>query len=490
MRQFLPVIFFLLGFSLGATHLVGGNFRVEQTSANDFDVELIIFRDRSGVSLQNSYTVMVYTASDSVLFSTFRVSRRSRKEVKLGDGCFTPVGLNFEEYIYEGSVVLPDLPEGYLLIISDCCRNSRIENAQITQDMLGPVNYLSYTALIPNPALPGLYHSPDLGLYPQTGYFCINDLQSTDLSATDADGDSLAYELAVPLDSIIQSDTLKLEYLKYANGYSQNDIIGGPSPLTLDPITGMLTGQPSQKGVFVFSYLVKEYRNGELIGEIRRDIQFHTVNCKLNRTPLISEPAFSVQNLRVKEESCFRVSAIDSNSGDSLWLITRITDMPDYDAGKVRHVALSGTGSGSGQFCYTPSCLAAFAEDSIPLQIQVISYGCSGPDTAREELHLIVEGLPGQLRDIIPNIFTPNNDGVNDRLQLKNTDVIPCLENFELKIFNRWGVMVYEASLSDPDGWDGEVDQAPAAQGVYFYTIESKYRGVDAKLQGHLTLMR
>ncbi|MBP6977253.1 MAG: gliding motility-associated C-terminal domain-containing protein [Bacteroidales bacterium] len=70
----------------------------------------------------------------------------------------------------------------------------------------------------------------------------------------------------------------------------------------------------------------------------------------------------------------------------------------------------------------------------------------------------------------IPNVFTPNSDGFNDYLvPFPYTSV----ESIELKIFNRWGTVVYETT--DPGiHWDGkhkDTDQE-CSEGVYFYVCD------------------
>ena len=49
--------------------------------------------------------------------------------------------------------------------------------------------------------------------------------------------------------------------------------------MSINPVTGILTAYPVDIGQFVAGICVKEYRNGVLIGENRRDFQFNVVNC-------------------------------------------------------------------------------------------------------------------------------------------------------------------------------------------------------------------
>ncbi len=69
----------------------------------------------------------------------------------------------------------------------------------------------------------------------------------------------------------------------------------------------------------------------------------------------------------------------------------------------------------------------------------------------------------------VPNVFTPNNDGVNDEFRV----AYRSLKKFEMLIFNRWGRKVYEST--DPTtGWDGKVGNKTGTPGVYFYYIRGE----------------
>ena len=63
-------------------------------------------------------------------------------------------------------------------------------------------------------------------------------------------------------------------------------------------------------------------------------------------------------------------------------------------------------------------------------------------------------------------IFTPNGDGVNDYFQGYGTFV----KDYELLIFNRWGVQVFKSNSYDVP-WDGKVDKE-VQNDVYVYKIK------------------
>ncbi len=74
----------------------------------------------------------------------------------------------------------------------------------------------------------------------------------------------------------------------------------------------------------------------------------------------------------------------------------------------------------------------------------------------------------------VPNVFTPNGDGVNDIFEVAiNTNLnLQIQENDPVHsvIVNRWGQVMAKSSLPNLT-WDGTYNGRPAAEGVYFYQI-------------------
>jgi len=68
----------------------------------------------------------------------------------------------------------------------------------------------------------------------------------------------------------------------------------------------------------------------------------------------------------------------------------------------------------------------------------------------------------------VPNVFTPNGDGVNDEFRVAYTSLL----TFQCWIYNRWGRLVY--TWTDPTkGWDGKINGVDAKPGPYFYVIKA-----------------
>ncbi|NPA36815.1 MAG: T9SS type B sorting domain-containing protein [Chlorobi bacterium] len=87
----------------------------------------------------------------------------------------------------------------------------------------------------------------------------------------------------------------------------------------------------------------------------------------------------------------------------------------------------------------------------------------------------------------VPNVFTPNGDGINDEFRV----AYRSLKKYRIDIYNRWGRRVY-SSTQPGLGWDGTIGKGQAAPGVYFYVIEAEgyLENEKYKLNGSITLIR
>jgi gliding motility-associated-like protein len=93
----------------------------------------------------------------------------------------------------------------------------------------------------------------------------------------------------------------------------------------------------------------------------------------------------------------------------------------------------------------------------------------------------------------VPNVFTPNNDGKNDFFEI--TGPTDNQEEFYLKIYNRWGQLVYSSS-SISDYWNGRnSDGKISDDGIYFWTAKTRCTNRNillsaSELRGIVTLLR
>lgn len=84
----------------------------------------------------------------------------------------------------------------------------------------------------------------------------------------------------------------------------------------------------------------------------------------------------------------------------------------------------------------------------------------------------------------IPNAFSPNNDGKNDKFYILKASGVTVKE---FKVFNRWGQLLHDA----PTPWNGYYKDAPQDIGAYTYLfILQLFDGREVKEPGTVTLVR
>ena len=90
----------------------------------------------------------------------------------------------------------------------------------------------------------------------------------------------------------------------------------------------------------------------------------------------------------------------------------------------------------------------------------------------------------------VANVITPNGDGMNDTWKVLSDCKI---REFDLRIFNRWGQLVFSSDNANI-AWDGTLNGAPAADGIYYYEMLFKDKvivDIDSEdFRGSITLIR
>lgn len=86
----------------------------------------------------------------------------------------------------------------------------------------------------------------------------------------------------------------------------------------------------------------------------------------------------------------------------------------------------------------------------------------------------------------LPNVFTPNGDGINDEWQ---PYIVGNFDEFEILVYNRWGTLVYKTT-NPAFKWDGNnLGGKIVSDGVYFYIAKTKYQDKLQDLNGTVTVL-
>jgi gliding motility-associated-like protein len=92
----------------------------------------------------------------------------------------------------------------------------------------------------------------------------------------------------------------------------------------------------------------------------------------------------------------------------------------------------------------------------------------------------------GDYNVYIPNSFTPNGNGHNEKF----LPVVRNVRSFEFRVFNRWGEQLFLSTDSN-EGWDGKHKGQDCQEGFYSYKLTIKPINEDEKIYvGALNLIR
>ncbi|MBF9254684.1 gliding motility-associated C-terminal domain-containing protein [Pontibacter sp. 172403-2] len=146
-------------------------------------------------------------------------------------------------------------------------------------------------------------------------------------------------------------------------------------------------------------------------------------------------------------------------------------NLADYG---MNFTATDGKGKADGTFNWVANCKAA-GQEVIRVNFKLAEDACT--PFPEQVLTMEFRVTAPQLADFLPpNIFTPNDDGLNDYFEIPGLPTDFCSAVFSnIVIYNRWGKEVFRSTNSDFK-WDGKGVNV----GVYFYVIDfgtSKYKG-------------
>lgn len=247
-----------------ATHNRAGEITIRQTG--DLSIEVTVTTYTKTTSTQaDRDSVRVFWGDGSVEF-IFRTN---------GDG--TALSNNRKLNYYVASHTYPGRAS-YTISMMDPNRNGGILNVN-PPNSEGVPFYIEATYTFLNPQFQG-YNNTAILLQPPIDFACVGQRYIHNPNAYDPDGDSLAFELIVPLqDSGVNVPNYILP---------QQIEPGIDNIMTLNPVTGDLDWiSPQIAGEYNIAIRIKEYRGGKLISSFIRDMQILVLVCD-NRPPEVS----------------------------------------------------------------------------------------------------------------------------------------------------------------------------------------------------------
>ncbi len=497
MRKILLVLMAAMAFgTTKAAHIIGGDMTVQHVSGNTFEVTLQLFRDCSsiGAGFDASIDLTLRDALTDAQIAILTIDGFDAEEIELGNSCFVPnICLEIGTYVQEFEI--DDNPNGLYLTWDRCCRNDLSINMDgtdlgLTDAELGFV----FNADIPDPAIEN--SNPVFNPFPAEGFLCVNYAQEIDFGATDADGDELVYSFADPLHGASfgapnpgVAQPKPFTVIPWADGYTIDNQVGGT--MSIDPATGIVTAQPTMLGFFTIAVKIEEFRNGNKIGEIRRELQMESSVCDIDVPSIITfDPDITVYNVLANTEVCFEVTATDPNEGDTLFLLAEGELVDGTVIPMAEFEAVEGFSTVSSTFCWTPLCSNVQDEPYI-VTFRAFSQGCA-PEVletvSQVEISVYLEGdVPTELispqPDATIDLYDPSTHSFNIEFEDPNeADMIEVLASGS--VLNDPNVsftpfQTGQGSVSMPFTWDVTCEDVQDDPYSIFFEVHTTNCGVD-----------
>lgn len=248
-----------------ATHNRAGEITFVQTGALSFDVTVTLYTKTSSVSADRD-SIEIFWGDGT------------KKFLKRANGWGNPQPNDIKINYYTGSHTFPSRGT-FTMSITDPNRIAGILNINFPDSELVPF-YLETTFTILNNQFEGENNSAVL-LEPPIDIGCVGQVYKYNPNVYDPDGDSIAYELIIPLQAV---GTLVPDYK-----YPQSINPGTNNNFSLDQKTGdIIWNSPQLAGEYNIAFLVKEFRNGKLITSIIRDMQILIIDKCKSKPPKLS----------------------------------------------------------------------------------------------------------------------------------------------------------------------------------------------------------
>ena len=297
LRRILSVVVFtLMAFQSQATHLMGGEIIWECRPNGKYRFTLVLYRDCGGISLPTSSQTLGTNCGTAITcnyVTTVDVVPSCYTGTTSCAGATSGSG-KMQKYIYRsGDVQLTGTPpaSGWYFTWSSCCRPTSISNINSPSSasyLLRAVMY-PYTpagSTSPLTATTGgnptcFDNSPNFLEDPQVISCTGVDVVYNNLGY-DPDLDSLYYDWSYPWAATSFSSNPASNSVNFASGYTYNNPMpstGSSTGADINNETGEITFNSAVAGSWATCVKIEEWRCGQLIGEIYRDIPIVTMAC-------------------------------------------------------------------------------------------------------------------------------------------------------------------------------------------------------------------
>ena len=244
------------------SHVMGGDMSVRHDSGNYYTLTVMVYRDTTQFLLPSGCQIYVYTFDSGAAKYMYDSTTLIPMDSSLFTSLYTMRAFGTEVGYY---TMHTQLPKGrFQFVYQSCCRNPLITNTlNATTE-----NQVFHTEI--EIADNGNNSTPRAMLTP-VSYFPLNKNAALNPLPYIADADSYVCNLVSPLGTFISNNA--------TSGFAS--MVGFSAPpaspsgsFSMNPVTGEITWTPNSQGNFVESFQIKEYKAGQLVGSMIRDMEF------------------------------------------------------------------------------------------------------------------------------------------------------------------------------------------------------------------------
>jgi gliding motility-associated-like protein len=335
---------FALPHQARATHAAGSDLTYKCLGGNTYLIEVTFYRDCAGIAEPTNVDVNYKSTSLNVnLTATATKIPNTGQEITVPcatslSTCNGGTGTGIRKFVYQATVTLPNAASDWVFSYHVCCRNCSITTIQ---NPCANSTEIYVESTLNNVRAPG-NSSPVFSNIP-IAFVCMGQTFNYNHGVLDANGDSLSYSLITPKISATQNVT-------FIAPNSVTTPIQSSTPFTLNAVTGQLTFTPNQQQIGVLAILVKEYRNGLLIGSVIRDMQIYTTPCSNNLPTASGINGTTNYSMTVcpNVPVCFNITTADADASQVVTVTT--------NNGIQNGTYTIGTGNRpTVNFCWTPT---------------------------------------------------------------------------------------------------------------------------------------
>lgn len=387
------VLFFIQFQQAKATHAVGADLTYTCISNNTYEITLRFYRDCGGVAFPRNPSVSISAdASCGFTAQTLSLTLQNARDVSqvcagTSTTCSGGSVQGTQEARFTAQVTLPAGCESYTISYTECDRNSAITNLTNSGSFCIYVETKLNTNLAPCNSSPQFNNLPVL-------YSCQNQVAQFNHGFFDPDGDSLVFSLTNPR-------TTNNVNLAFISGLSATTplLVQSGTTFQFDPTNGQMTFTPeaNRSQVAVISVEIEEYRNGQKVGSMIRDLQMIILGTCTSQPPTSGNvsPSFgnvSGNNITLCAPTTPLSISISASDPDASDVLTATSDIGTVISGATYTV--TGTNPITVQLNVPTSGLAS---GNYPFTVTINDGACPQPNVQ-------IVGYSIQVSNNVPNV--------------------------------------------------------------------------------------